>query len=224
MPLFSPFRYRGYPIETLAEKITFEECAFLLMYGELPTECQLSEYSATLRRLADIPTDLRSKHHSWNSLFSCVILQCYQQLTRRHFLAYYRTDVKNLVQFLLSKVQGALRCLPGGQYSGLIKTFRPEAHPMGMLMACLAAVGTMYPEANPSIAGQTVYKDAEVRNRHLLQVLAMTPTIAANIQRYCRQARVRIRCRCTEQFKCPPALPFQLRLLQAPSRPSTSLS
>ena len=29
--------YRGYPIEELAEKSTFLEVAFLLIYGELPT-------------------------------------------------------------------------------------------------------------------------------------------------------------------------------------------
>ena len=30
-------RYRGYPIEQLAEKSTFVETAYLLVYGELPT-------------------------------------------------------------------------------------------------------------------------------------------------------------------------------------------
>ena len=30
--------YRGYPIEQLAEKATFLEVAFLLVYGELPNE------------------------------------------------------------------------------------------------------------------------------------------------------------------------------------------
>ena len=34
-------RYRGYPIEQLAEKSTFLEVAYLLVYGELPTEDQL---------------------------------------------------------------------------------------------------------------------------------------------------------------------------------------
>lgn len=29
--------YRGYPIEQLAEKSNFLECAFLIIYGELPT-------------------------------------------------------------------------------------------------------------------------------------------------------------------------------------------
>ena len=30
--------YRGYRIEQLAEKATFEEVAFLVIYGELPTK------------------------------------------------------------------------------------------------------------------------------------------------------------------------------------------
>jgi citrate synthase len=29
--------YRGYPIEQLAEKSSFLECSFLIIYGELPT-------------------------------------------------------------------------------------------------------------------------------------------------------------------------------------------
>jgi citrate synthase len=34
-------RYRGYPIEQLAEKCTFLEVAYLILYGELPTEAEL---------------------------------------------------------------------------------------------------------------------------------------------------------------------------------------
>jgi citrate synthase len=37
-------RYRGYPIEQLAEQCTFLEVAYLLIYGELPTEPQLREW------------------------------------------------------------------------------------------------------------------------------------------------------------------------------------
>jgi citrate synthase len=37
-------RYRGYPIEQLAEKSTFVEVAFLLLYGELPSEKQLNQF------------------------------------------------------------------------------------------------------------------------------------------------------------------------------------
>ena len=37
-------RYRGYPIEQLAEQSSFLEVAYLLLHGELPTEAQLGEW------------------------------------------------------------------------------------------------------------------------------------------------------------------------------------
>jgi citrate synthase len=37
-------RYRGYPIEELAEKCTFLEVAYLILNGELPTESELKEW------------------------------------------------------------------------------------------------------------------------------------------------------------------------------------
>lgn len=37
--------YRGYPIEQLAEKATFLEVAFLLIFGELPNSKQLANFS-----------------------------------------------------------------------------------------------------------------------------------------------------------------------------------
>jgi citrate synthase len=38
-------RYRGYPIEQLAERSTFIEVAYLLLYGELPTPVQLEDFT-----------------------------------------------------------------------------------------------------------------------------------------------------------------------------------
>jgi citrate synthase len=42
-------RYRGYPIEELAEKSTFLEVSYLLIYGELPTAAQQAEFNGRLR-------------------------------------------------------------------------------------------------------------------------------------------------------------------------------
>jgi citrate synthase len=42
--------YRGYPIEQLAEKSSFLEVAFLLIYSELPTAIQLKEFSTSITR------------------------------------------------------------------------------------------------------------------------------------------------------------------------------
>lgn len=41
-------QYRGYPIEELAQKSTFIETAYLIIYGELPTRAQLREFSQYL--------------------------------------------------------------------------------------------------------------------------------------------------------------------------------
>ncbi len=41
--------YRGYPIEQLAEKSTYLETAYLLLYGELPTRDQLAEWTEIVR-------------------------------------------------------------------------------------------------------------------------------------------------------------------------------
>src|SRR4030066_2399305 len=38
-------RYRGYPIEELAEKSTYLETAYLVLYGELPTKAQLEKWT-----------------------------------------------------------------------------------------------------------------------------------------------------------------------------------
>ena len=38
-------RYRGYPIEQLAERCTYLEVAYLILHGELPTGAQLKEWS-----------------------------------------------------------------------------------------------------------------------------------------------------------------------------------
>ncbi len=42
-------RYRGYPIEELAEKSTFLEVAWLLLYGELPKAAELSNFQSEIR-------------------------------------------------------------------------------------------------------------------------------------------------------------------------------
>ena len=43
-------RYRGYPIEELAERSTFLETAYLLIYGELPSAQQLTDWTTAIRR------------------------------------------------------------------------------------------------------------------------------------------------------------------------------
>ncbi len=51
-------RYRGYPIEQLAESATFTEVAWLLIYGELPNKVQLAEWRRQLSKHSFIHEDM----------------------------------------------------------------------------------------------------------------------------------------------------------------------
>ena len=51
--------YRGYDILDIAETCEFEEIAYLLVHGKLPTAVELSEYKARLRELRAIPEAVR---------------------------------------------------------------------------------------------------------------------------------------------------------------------
>ncbi|MEV0947806.1 citrate synthase [Rhodococcus sp. NPDC049939] len=52
-------RYRGYPIEQLAEKSTFIEVSYLLIYGELPTAKELETFTNRIRRHTLLHEDLK---------------------------------------------------------------------------------------------------------------------------------------------------------------------
>jgi 2-methylcitrate synthase len=52
--------YRGYDIIDLADKCSFEEVAYLLIYGTLPNQVELDQYQEKLRSLRSLPEDLKA--------------------------------------------------------------------------------------------------------------------------------------------------------------------
>ncbi|RME74550.1 MAG: citrate synthase [Chloroflexi bacterium] len=107
-------RYRGYPIEQLAEKSTYLEVAYLLIHGELPTKEQLEYWTNRIMRHTYIHENLAE----------------------------------------------------------LMKAFRYDAHPMGMLISSVAAMSTFHPEARN-------IDDEAVRQKQIWRILGKLPTIAA---------------------------------------------
>jgi len=53
-------RYRGYSIEELAEKSSFLEVSFLLIYGELPTETELNKFTKDISKHTLVHEDVKS--------------------------------------------------------------------------------------------------------------------------------------------------------------------
>ena len=60
-------RYRGIPIEQLAEHSTFVETSYLLIYGELPTESQLERFGTLLTRHSIIHEDMKHFYEGFPS-------------------------------------------------------------------------------------------------------------------------------------------------------------
>src|SRR6185369_11926668 len=112
-------RYRGYPIEQLAEHSTYLEVAYLILYGELPKQSELDQWE-------------------WD-------------ITHHTFIH------ENIKKF--------------------IDGFHYDAHPMGMLIATIAALSTFYPEAKNIL-------NAGARKQEAHRLIAKVPTIAAVAYRH----------------------------------------
>ncbi|MDT3405136.1 citrate synthase [Mucilaginibacter terrae] len=72
-------KYRGYPIEQLAEKSSFIEVAYLLIYGQLPTTEQLNSFQSEINRHTLVHEDMKkffdgfpSKSHPMGQLSSLI--------------------------------------------------------------------------------------------------------------------------------------------------------
>ncbi|MGB4775612.1 MAG: citrate/2-methylcitrate synthase, partial [Daejeonella sp.] len=72
-------KYRGYSIEELAEKSSFLEVAFLLIYGELPTKAQIENFQSDISRHTLVHEDMKkffdgfpSKSHPMGQLSSLI--------------------------------------------------------------------------------------------------------------------------------------------------------
>ena len=113
-------RYRGYPIQELAEQSTYLEVAYLLVHGELPN---------------------RVEYEKWI-----------------HDITYHTYVHENVRK----------RFMDG---------FHHDAHPMGILVATVAAMSTFYPEAKD-------ISDPEVRMRQVVRLIAKMPTLAAFAHRF----------------------------------------
>jgi citrate synthase len=58
-------RYRGYPIEALAQRCDFIETSYLLIYGELPTSQQLENFRSSLRRHTMLHEDMKAFYNGF---------------------------------------------------------------------------------------------------------------------------------------------------------------
>lgn len=66
-----------------------------------------------------------------------------------------------------------------------MKCARYNSHPQSMVASALTSMGSLYPEANPALAGLDIYVTNEaLRNKQIFRILGKLPTIAACAYRH----------------------------------------
>ncbi|MCL6546979.1 MAG: S-layer homology domain-containing protein [Bryobacteraceae bacterium] len=94
-------RYRGYPIEQLAEKCSYLEVCYLILYGELPNAEQLKQWEQDVTHHSMVPEDVKKlldgfqkDAHPMGTLMSLVAA-----------LSTYYPDAKNIADPACRKLQ-----------------------------------------------------------------------------------------------------------------------
>ncbi|KAI9222740.1 citrate synthase-like protein [Blastocladiella britannica] len=65
-----------------------------------------------------------------------------------------------------------------------LRSFRYDAHPMGMLVSAVAALETLHPEASTDLHGDHIYEADALVNKQIFRLLGKLPTIAACAYRH----------------------------------------
>ena len=101
-------RYRGIPVEQLAEESTFKETAYLLIHGRLPTQKELNDFSIFLNDNSLVHEDMRSFYESYpRSSHPMGILSSMVNALRSFYpeLQNLEEEINMTVTRLLSKVR-----------------------------------------------------------------------------------------------------------------------
>jgi citrate synthase len=101
-------RYRGIPVEQLAEQSTFKETAYLLIHGKLPTHKELTDFSVLLNDNSLVHEDMRSFYENYpRSSHPMGILSSMVNALRSFYpeLLNLEEEINMTVTRLLSKVR-----------------------------------------------------------------------------------------------------------------------
>ncbi|MBI2602254.1 MAG: citrate synthase [Deltaproteobacteria bacterium] len=128
-------RYRGIPVEVLAEKSTFVETSYLLIYGHLPTKSELSDFSNKLRYHSLIHEDMLHFYDGYPSTAHPMAILSSMVCS---LSAYYTDslDPKDLeqVEHLIPRVLSKLRTIAA--YSFKKSIGQPVIYPKNSLSYC----------------------------------------------------------------------------------------
>lgn len=146
-------RYRGYSIEQLAEKSKFEEVAFLLISGELPTATQLSKFHEDLTYHSLIHEDMKKFFEGFAPSAHPMAILSSMVVSLSTYYPDDQDDERNIMR-LLAKVKTI------AAYAYKKSIGQPLVYPLNSLSYCGNFLHMMYSVPTEPYAVDPVVEDA----------------------------------------------------------------
>jgi citrate synthase len=159
-------RYRGIPIEQLAEQSTFVETSFLLIYGHLPNDAELKNFSTRLTRHSLIHEDMKRFFDGFPSTAHPMAVLSSMVVSLSSFYPdALDADNKDQVDITISRLLAKLRTIAAFAYKKSIG--QPMVYPKNSLSYCANFLNMMF-----SVPAEPYEVDPEVvKTMNLLLIL-----------------------------------------------------
>ncbi len=159
-------RYRGIPIEELAEKSTFVETSYLLIYGKLPSRSELNHFSTLLTRHSMIHEDMKRFFDGYPTTAHPMAILSSMVVSLSSFYP-EAIDVKNREQIdiTIARLLAKVRTIAAYSYKKSIG--QPFVYPKNTLSYCANFLNMMFSVP----AEEYPIDDEAVRALNLLLIL-----------------------------------------------------
>ena len=174
-------RYRGIPIEQLAEKSTFVETAYLLIYGNLPNETQLKGWSEKLTRHSLLHEDMKHFFEGFPpTAHPMAILSAMVTALSSYYPDALDVDNVELRDMTIARLVSKVRTIAAFAYKKSIG--QPFVYPKNSLTYCANFLNMMY-----SVPAEEYEVDPE-----LVKVMNLLLILHADHEQNCSTSTVRV--------------------------------
>jgi citrate synthase len=173
-------RYRGIPIEELAEKSTFVEVSYLLIYGHLPSKQELSKFSEALTRHSMLHEDMKRFYDGYPGTAHPMAILSAMVLSLSSFYP-QALDVKNHEEqeATIARLVSKMRTIAAFSYKKSIG--QPFVYPRNNLSYCANFLNMMF-----SVPAEPYDIDEEI-----VKVLNLLLILHADHEQNCSTSTVR---------------------------------
>jgi citrate synthase len=174
-------RYRGYPIEQLAEHSTFVETSYLLVYGHLPSEEELAKFSTRLTRHSLIHEDMKRFFDGFPSTAHPMAVLSSMVVSLSSFYPdALDVDNKDQIDVTIARLLAKLRTIAAFAYKKSIG--QPFVYPKNSLSYCANFLNMMF-----SVPAEPYEADPEV-----VKVVNLLLILHADHEQNCSTSTVRL--------------------------------